>query len=78
MKTAISIPDDIFNAAENFAQQSRLSRSALFTRAMVEFLSRRRNEGVTERLNRLYGKEGALLDPALSKMQSLAIAKEKW
>jgi len=78
MKTAISIPDDIFSAAENFAHQSHLSRSALFTRALVEFLSRRRNEGVTERLNRLYDKETSRLDEALSKMQTSTISKEKW
>ena len=78
MKTAISIPIDIFKAAESFAQQSHLTRSALFTRAVVEFLSRRRNDGVTERLNRLYGKEEAHLDPILSKMQTSVIAKEKW
>lgn len=78
MKTAISIPDDIFSAAENFAHQSHLSRSALFTRALVEFLSRRRNDGVTERLNRLYDKENSRLDEALSKMQASAISKEKW
>ena len=78
MKTAISIPDDVFSAAENFAHQSHLSRSALFTRALVEFLSRRRNEGVTERLNRLYDKENSPLDPALSTMQASAVSKEKW
>ena len=78
MKTAISIPDDVFSAAENFAHQSHLSRSALFTRALVEFLSRRRNEGVTERLNRLYDKENSHLDPALARMQASSISKEKW
>jgi metal-responsive CopG/Arc/MetJ family transcriptional regulator len=78
MKTAISIPDDIFSAAENFAHQSHLSRSALFTRALAEFLSRRRNEGVTERLNRLYDKENSHLDSALSQMQASVISKEKW
>lgn len=78
MKTAISIPDDIFSAAEDYAHQSHLSRSALFTRALVEFLSRSRNEGVTERLNRLYDKENSRLDPALSRMQSSVIFKEKW
>jgi metal-responsive CopG/Arc/MetJ family transcriptional regulator len=78
MKTAISIPDDIFSAAESFAHQSHLSRSAVFTRALVEFLSRRRNEGVTERLNRLYDKEQSSLDASLSKMQKVAISKEKW
>jgi metal-responsive CopG/Arc/MetJ family transcriptional regulator len=78
MKTAISIPDDIFSAAENFAHQTHVSRSALFTRALVEFLARRRNEGVTERLNRLYDPENSRLDPALSQMQTSAISKEKW
>ena len=78
MKTAISIPIDIFNAAESFAQQSHLTRSALFTRAVVEFLSRRRNDGVTERLNRLYGKEESHLDEIFSKMQTSIIAKERW
>ncbi len=78
MKTAISIPDDIFSAAENFAHQSHLSRSALFTRALVEFLSRRRNEGVTERLNRLYSSEESHLDATLSKMQASVVSKEKW
>jgi metal-responsive CopG/Arc/MetJ family transcriptional regulator len=78
MKTAISIPDDLFSAAENFAQHSQLTRSALFSRALAEFLSRRRNEGVTERLDRLYDKEDSQLDPAFSKMQGSIIAKEKW
>ena len=78
MKTAISIPDDLFSAAEHFAQQSRLSRSALFSRALAEFLSRRRNDGVTERLDRLYDTEDSHLDPAFSKMQGSVIAKEKW
>jgi hypothetical protein len=78
MKTAISIPIDIFNAAESFAQQSHLTRSALFTRAVVEFLSRRRNDGVTERLNRLYGKEESHLDAIFTKMQTSVVAKEKW
>lgn len=78
MKTSISIPIDIFQAAESFAQQSHLTRSALFTRAVVEFLSRRRNDGVTERLNRLYGKEESHLDEIFSKVQTSMIAKERW
>ena len=78
MKTAVSIPDDIFSAADNFAHQSHLSRSALITRALVEFLSRRRNEGVTDRLNRLYDKEESHLDATLSQMQTSVLSKEKW
>ena len=78
MKTAISIPDDIFSAADNFAHQSHLSRSALITRALVEFLSRRRNEGVTDRLNRLYDTEDSHLDATLSQLQTSVLSTEKW
>jgi len=78
MKTAISIPSDIFNTAERFAKKNHLTRSALFTRAMMEFLSRHQNDGVTERLNRLYGNKKVRLDALFSKMQTSVIAKEKW
>jgi hypothetical protein len=78
MKTAISVPDDVFRTAESFARQQQLSRSALFTRAVEEFLSRHRHEGVTERLNRVYAREVSPLDPALSRLQSATLPKEKW
>jgi hypothetical protein len=38
MKTAISIPDDVFRAAERAAKRLGMSRSELFSRAAVEFL----------------------------------------
>ena len=41
MKTAISIPDDVFERAERAAKRMGLSRSELFTRAVREFLSAR-------------------------------------
>jgi metal-responsive CopG/Arc/MetJ family transcriptional regulator len=38
VKTAISIPDDVFRAAERAAKRLGLSRSELFSRAAIEFL----------------------------------------
>lgn len=38
MKTAISIPDDVFREAERAAKRLGMSRSELFTRAAIEFL----------------------------------------
>ena len=38
MKTAISIPEPIFNTAEQVAKELRLSRSELYTKAIKEFL----------------------------------------
>jgi metal-responsive CopG/Arc/MetJ family transcriptional regulator len=78
MKTAISMPDEVFNTAERFARRQRLSRSALFTRAMEEFLAHHRHEGVTDRLNRVYASEASPLDPVLRRLQSSALPKGKW
>ena len=78
MKTAISLPDDVFRTAENFAHQQRLSRSALFTRAVEEFLSHHRHEGVTDRLNQVYAREASHLDVVMSRLQSVAIPMETW
>lgn len=78
MKTAISVPAEVFRTAESFARERKLSRSALFTRAVEEFLAHHRREGVTERLNRVYELEDSHLDPALAKLQFASIAKEQW
>jgi hypothetical protein len=47
MKTAISIPDDVFKHAESTAKRLGVSRSELFTRAMREFLGIRREHAIT-------------------------------
>ena len=78
MKTAISIPPDVFEAAESLARQRRLSRSALYTRAVEEFLQRHRSESVTEQLNRVYGEQSSALDPVLAELQKRSIPDDSW
>jgi metal-responsive CopG/Arc/MetJ family transcriptional regulator len=51
MKTAISIPDSIFQAAEKHAKRMRKSRSQLFSEAMVEYLERHTPDEITRMLN---------------------------
>jgi metal-responsive CopG/Arc/MetJ family transcriptional regulator len=46
MKTAISIPDDVFRQAEQAAKRG-MSRSELFTTAVREFLGVQRDATVT-------------------------------
>jgi len=38
VKTAISIPDDVFRRAERLAKQRKVSRSQLYTSALVQML----------------------------------------
>ncbi len=78
MKTAISMPDDVFRTAENFARERKMSRSALITRAVEEFLEHHRQEGVTEKLDRVYASEDSSLDPVLRQLQVASLPKERW
>lgn len=57
MKTAISIPDNIFIAAEKTAKRLNIPRSQLYTKAIEEFINSHNNEYVTEKLNKVYSKE---------------------
>jgi len=78
MKTAVSIPDAVFRTADRFARQRKLSRSALFTQALEDFLALRRSDDVTERLNRVYTASDSTLNQALRILQSRSIPKEQW
>ena len=51
MKTAISIPDDLFQAAELHAERVRKSRSQLYAEALAEYLARHAPEEVTNAMN---------------------------
>jgi len=51
MKTAISLPDKLFAAADLYAQQRDMTRSELYAKALGEYLLRHRDENVTERIN---------------------------
>ena len=80
MKTAISIPDSLFYAAEGLAKRLGISRSELFQRAMKSFLLEKRDEGVTDALNKVYcaGGESGKLDTLLETMQASSLPKEDW
>jgi len=54
MKTAISIPDNLFNEAEITAKQLGLARSQLYVKALKEFIEHHNKDKITEKLNVLY------------------------
>ena len=80
MKTAISIPDHVFEAAEQLARRLGKSRSELYAAAIASYVDQHRQEGVTERLNEVYRpqKERAELDAVLAMLQALSIPEERW
>ena len=78
MKTAISLPDKLFKQGESTARKLKVSRSQLYATALKEFLDRQKADAITEKLNEVYSKEPAEIDPAMYRAQLRAIAKEPW
>src|ERR1044072_3435741 len=78
MKTAISLPDDVFEAADELAAKLGVSRSQLYARAVAQFVAQQSEDDVTARLNAIYGESGAVLDPELQDLQSYSVAGDPW
>jgi len=51
MKTAVSIPDEIFQEAERLARRTKRSRSRLFSDALKEYLIRWDPDKITQAMN---------------------------
>jgi metal-responsive CopG/Arc/MetJ family transcriptional regulator len=78
MKTAISIPDAIFQSAEQLARRLGVSRSELYVRALKSYLQEHHEEGVTEALNTIYKDVRAQLDPVLQQVQTRSLPRDDW
>ena len=78
MKTAISLPDNLFKQAESTARKLKVSQSALYATTLKEFLDRQKADAITQKLNEVYSRESAELDPAFARAQFEAIGEERW
>jgi len=78
MKTAISIPDPLFQAAEVLAHRLKKSRSELYAEAVAEYMHSHKNKDVTKILNGIYEHESSVIDKELHRMQSHSMTKEEW
>jgi hypothetical protein len=78
VKTAVSMPDDLFLLAEAAARRLRVSRSELYAKAIAEYLKRQQSSAITERLNEVYSSCPAKLDPVLHRAQLKSLGKDDW
>lgn len=78
MKTAVSLPDDLFRLAEAAARKLRVSGSKLYTQAIAEYLERQQGNAITERLNDVYAGCPAKLPPRLHRAQLKFLEKDTW
>jgi metal-responsive CopG/Arc/MetJ family transcriptional regulator len=78
MKTAISIPDDLFKGAERLARRTRKSRSKLFSDALREYLARHSPEEITEAMNKACAEVGEGQDPFVTAASQRILEQIEW
>lgn len=79
MKTAISIPDSLFEAAEKAARRMGISRSELYQRAIARYLGGEGGDVVRERLDAVYKSEkNRGLDPLIELAGREILPDEDW
>lgn len=78
MKTAVSIPDDLFKGVELFARRTKRSRSRLFGDAIREYLARHAPDEVTEAMNRVCAEVGGAADPFVSASARRVLERTEW
>jgi metal-responsive CopG/Arc/MetJ family transcriptional regulator len=78
MKTAVSIPDEIFASADRLAKRLQMSRSELYARAVELYVTECRHTGVKEKLDEVYMSESESVDQAVLNAQAASISMEEW
>ncbi|MBX3027850.1 ribbon-helix-helix protein, CopG family [bacterium] len=78
MKTAISIPDEVYAGAERLARRLRKSRSQLYAEAVAEYLARHDPEAVTEAMNRVCEEVGPQGDAGVSTAARRILERTEW
>jgi len=78
MKTAVSIPDDVFEEAERLALELQTSRSQLYSRALQEFVARHAPDRLTEAMNRVVDRVGTGLDEFSERASRGVLEQVEW
>jgi predicted transcriptional regulator len=78
MKTAVSIPDELFRRADALAQHLGKSRSHLYREALAEYLLRREPRSVTTALDELVDELGTTDDLWSAEAGRRALERSEW
>jgi metal-responsive CopG/Arc/MetJ family transcriptional regulator len=78
MKTAVSLPDEVFRAAERQARRVKKSRSQLYAEALSEYLARHAPDEVTDAMNRVVEQLREPIDPFVSAAARRVLERSEW
>jgi metal-responsive CopG/Arc/MetJ family transcriptional regulator len=78
MRTAVSIPDDVYAEVEDLVRRLKISRSELYANALREYVARHDPDAVTAALNRVYDDTDAAPDPVLRAAAIETLKRVEW
>jgi predicted transcriptional regulator len=78
MKTAVSIPDELFRQADELARRVGKSRSQIYREALAEYVLRRDQQSVTSALDEAVDEAGLGADPWLYEAARTALERSEW
>lgn len=78
MKTAISVPTEVFQLSERLAKKLKISRSAVFAMGVKKLGEEYDEDDIIERINAVCAEVDTSLDPFWKEMQSRTLPKDKW
>lgn len=78
MKTAVSIPEEVFQGAKRLACKTKRSRSRLFSDALKEYLARHTPDSVTEAMNKTCAELGTAKDEFASSAARRVLERSEW
>lgn len=77
MKTAISLPDELFEEAEALAKRLGVTRSELYARALSSFVRAHSGPAITAAIDRALGNAPSVLDESLAHLQSRSLGPDE-
>jgi len=78
MKTAVSIPDELFRKADELARRTGKSRSQIYQDALAEYLLRRDPEAVTKAMDEALEDVGPTRDDWLAEAGRKTLERTEW
>jgi len=78
MKTALSIPDALFKAADKQAADEKVSRSELYARAMKQYLESLQDMTLKEQMREALKHIDQTPDPAWEEARRQAFLRAEW
>jgi predicted transcriptional regulator len=79
MKTAVSIPDDLFAQVDRLARRSRRSRSEVYSAALREYVARHAPDEITDALDRIVAEAGETgLEPFSTAAAARRLRATEW